>query len=452
MVILTLLDPQTNAPLQQWRFDQESLIWIGRALENHVVLTNPLVSRRHIELRRQGQGWHFVNHGANGVYIEGKTTNQGLLTATTALQLARGGPILRCEWDGATIKGPTASPEPSTAKALAKAPSAKATLELPPLPKAAGSGAPHLATQSDMPFCTHGGNAPDALLCAHCGLPIRVERKVRQYQVLRVLGRGGMGTTYLAWNPAIATRPAFSPAIPGAAGSSQAGLLVLKEMNADMAQNPKACELFEREAATLQTLDHPGIPRYYDFFIEAGKSYLAMELIHGQDLEKRVLQKGPVEVTQAIAWMLQTCEILDYLHHHPQPMIHRDIKPGNLLVQTMTNQVVLLDFGAVTVAGMALGTRIGAEGYSAPEQTQGRPVVQSDLYAIGPTLIFLLTGQKPQRFYKRRGDGFGFVVDEIAEIPAGLKPVIKRLTELRPSDRYSSAAELAEALTRCPLV
>lgn len=132
-----------------------------------------------------------------------------------------------------------------------------------------------------------------------------------------------------------------------------------------------------------------------------------MELIHGQDLERRVRQQGAVSPQEAIAWMVQVCEVLTYLHTRPTPMIHRDIKPGNLLVRNLDNQIVVLDFGAVKALAIAPGTRIGAEGYSAPEQVQGRPVPQSDLYAIAPTLVFLLTSISPQRFYKNRGEQCG---------------------------------------------
>jgi serine/threonine-protein kinase len=112
-----------------------------------------------------------------------------------------------------------------------------------------------------------------------------------------------MGTTFIAWDQTGRTT-----------GHPQ--LLVLKEMNADMAKIAKAQELFEREARTLKTLHHPGIPKYYDFFMEAGKKYLAMELIHGQDLEKRVYERGPVTQANAIAWMIQTCDVLGL---YPQP-------------------------------------------------------------------------------------------------------------------------------------
>jgi serine/threonine-protein kinase len=276
----------------------------------------------------------------------------------------------------------------------------------------------------------------------HCGEPIVVERTIRHYQVLRTLGQGGMGTTTLAWDRNKARSPE-----PGS--SAAASLVVLKEMNADMAQIPKAQELFEREARTLKSLKHPGIPQFFDFFVEGGKKYLAMEMLHGQDLEKRIYQRGPVTPQQAIEWMILTCEILDYIHSQQPPIIHRDIKPANLLVRHRDNGITVLDFGAVKEIGTPPGTRIGVEGYTAPEQDRGKPVTQSDLYAIGPTLIFLLTGESPQKFYGQRGRTFGFNVEKIPTIAPKLRSVILRTTEPKVENRYPTAKKLIEALKEC---
>jgi len=245
-----------------------------------------------------------------------------------------------------------------------------------------------------------------------------------------------MGTTYLAWDPI---------------GSIERGpgLLVLKEMNAEMAQISKAQELFEREARTLKTLNHPGIPRYYDFFVDGSKKYLAMELIHGQDLEQRVLTSGPVNLPQAVEWMIQTCDILGYIHACDPPLIHRDIKPANLMARHRDNRIVMLDFGAVKEIGTPLGTRIGAEGYSAPEQDRGQPCTQSDLYAIGPTLIFLLTGATPLKFYRKLSSGYNFDVTDVPTITPELRKVIERVCEPKVRDRYQSADELSKALAVC---
>ena len=262
--------------------------------------------------------------------------------------------------------------------------------------------------------------------------------------MLRILGQGGMGTTYLAWNPT--SKNSHGGNI---ASSGKPQLLVLKEMNAQLAKVPKAQELFEREAHTLKTLHHQGIPKYYDFFVESGKKYLAMELIHGQNLEQLVYQKGPCTPAVAIAWMLQTCEVLNYIHSQNPPLIHRDIKPANLMLRSVDNRIVVLDFGAVKETGTAFATRIGAEGYCAPEQERGHPVTMSDLYAIGPTLIFLLTGEAPFKFYRPHNNGYQFQLESVPTITPQLRAVIERVTEHHPSDRYSTASQLAAALSAC---
>lgn len=402
MVTLIRLNAQ-QLPEEQWNFEDEPCIRIGRAPDNHVVLNNSLVSRYHAELQRstssQGQSWYLVNQGKNGTFLNGVLVSRALLVNGAMLQFAQGGPILRFQ-------------------------SAEAQSLIQPPPSASG--------------CTHEGNEAGNLFCIRCGQPLRVEQVVRQYQVLRTLGRGGMGTTYLAWTCESLLNQEAKPT-----------LLVLKEMNADMAQIAKARELFEREARTLKSLNHPGIPKFFDFFVEDGKKYLAMELIHGEDLEKRIYQRGPCTPKQAIQWAIQTCEVLDYLHHQSPPIVHRDIKPANLLVRHLDHRVVVIDFGAVKEIGTPSGTRIGAEGYSAPEQDLGRPVTQSDLYAIGPTLVFLLTGDRPTKFYKKNSRSYRFDLESVPTIPANLRKTIEQVTEPRVRDRFQTAKELANALAEC---
>lgn len=412
MVTLTLLDRQQKTPLQQWCFENSTVIRIGRAVDNHVVLNDSLVSRYHLELKqisagKKGDAWQVISQGTNGTFLNGTLVNKCTLPNNSLLQLAQGGPILKFQLQ--EIPEPDALPGYQNQNVTAAFNSSK---------------------------CTHEGNSPNNLFCVHCGEPLSVQQIIRHYQVLRTLGQGGMGTTYLAWD-----------AIGLTTGVPQ--LLVLKQMNADMAKIAKAQELFTREANTLKHLNYPGIPKYYDFFVEGGKKYLAMELIHGQDLEKRIYTNGPVTPNQAIAWMIQTCEILEYLHNQEQPLIHRDIKPANLMVRSSNNRVVVLDFGAVKETGTAPGTRIGAEGYCAPEQERGQPLTQSDLYAIGPTLIFLLTGENPLKFFRQKGRAFGFDVKSVPTITPQLREVIERVTEPLPRDRYQTAKELAQALLIC---
>lgn len=412
-MLLTLLDPEQQIPLQQWSFESESIVRIGRSPENHVVLPNPLVSRQHLELQKVKSGtssqWYLVNSGTNGTFVNGMPIEQGWISDGALIQLARGGPLLHFQ---------------------------VTTIEL-------GSKIQtHPAVNLPTARCTHAGNPQSNLFCIHCGEPIKVDRTIRHYQVLRTLGQGGMGTTTLAWDreKAKAQQPGSSPA---------ASLVVLKEMNADMAQIVKAQELFEREAKTLKALNHPGIPRFFDFFVEGGKKYLVMEMLHGEDLEKRIYKCGPVPPQQALEWMIQTCEVLGYIHSQQPPLVHRDIKPANLLVRHRDNGISVIDFGAVKEIGTPPGTRIGVEGYTAPEQDRGQPLPQSDLYAIGPTLIFLLTGEGPQKFYGKLARGYGFKLDNIPTIAPKLRETILRTTAANPGERFQTAQQLAQALAAC---
>jgi serine/threonine protein kinase, bacterial len=373
MLILSLFDSSGQKLIKQWQFDQSRHIRIGRDPENQVVVDDPLVSRFHAELTVSSQ-WQLTSHGTNGTFISGQKVDRAILVNGNILQLGAGGPQLRIE-----------------------------------IVNAVGS-------------CQHLDNTPDRLFCVHCGQPIVVMKTIRNYQVLKPLGQGGMGSTYLAW--------------------ADHKMLVLKEMNAEVINNTKAQELFEREAKILSTLQHPGIPRYQDFFSAAGKRYLAMDLVHGQDLERYIINRGPVTLRQAIEWMLQ-------LHSQHPPLIHRDVKPANLLVSNVGQQIFLIDFGAVKESGSAGSTRIGAPDYMAPEQNQGKPVTQSDLYALGPTMLFLVTGENPSKYLTLTPQGYEFSVKSVPTITPELAEVIHKISADRSSNRYSTAAEVATALRRC---
>lgn len=384
---ISLWDEHRSQISQQWQFTPPAPIQIGRSPEHQVVIDRPSISRLHAtigytSLRQGGGYWEISNHGANGTFVNDLSIDRVLLTNGDRIQLSKAGALLTIELDVAPV---------------------------PPV----------------VP-CEHLDNPPNTLFCVHCGQPITSQRQIHQYQILKTLGQGGMGTTYLAWDTA--------------------KLLVLKEMNADMAAIPKAQELFEREAKILQSLHHPGIPEYYDFFVASGRKYLAMELIHGQDLDLYVMERGQVTLAQAIDWMMQLCEILGYIHQQQPPLIHRDIKPANILVRTIDKRIFLLDFGAVKEIGTLGGTKIGAPDYMAPEQNNGQPCTQSDLYAIGPTLIFLLTGRNPADFIELQPDGYRFNLASVAIVTPQVQALIDKVTQRRSRDRYLTAADLAAAL------
>jgi serine/threonine protein kinase, bacterial len=389
--------------MEQWEFPDQPLIRLGRSPKNDLVLADPLVSRYHLELRQRDappKSWELISLGSNGTFVNQKLVSKAVLASGSLIQLASHGPLLRFE-----------------------------------IPRSDPGAVVLQPAEAQSAQCRHLGNAPSDLFCIHCGQPLRIQGMIRDYQLLRVLGRGGMGITYLVWAPQqVPKRPQ---------------LQVLKEIRADMAVVPKAQELFIREARILQSLDHPAIPRFFDFFVAGEKEYLVMELIHGQSLDQRIRHRGAVAPAQAIAWMIETCEVLEYLHCQQPPVIHRDIKPSNLLVRHQDGQIVLIDFGAVKEVGSLAETRISVEGYSAPEQGLGRPQPQSDLYAVGATLIFLLTGQNPNQFYKNLGSGYRLQLQEMPHLSASLRRVLEQATAPKPAERHASARQLAAALREC---
>ena len=398
---ISLWDDLETQILQQWQFFPPAPIQIGRSPEHEVVIDRPSISRLHATISyqslRQGGGyWELSNQGTNGTLVNDLFIDRVLLTTGDRIQVSKSGVLL-------TI-----------------------ALDVPAILPAQGHSAIEPIAPAALITCEHLDNPANTLFCQHCGEPTAFSHQIHQYQILKTLGQGGMGTTYLAWD--------------------KVKLLVLKEMNADMAVIPKAQELFEREAKILQSLHHPGIPQYYDFFVAAGRKYLAMALIHGQDLDVYVMEHGKVALKQAIEWMVQLCEILGYIHQQQPPLIHRDVKPANILVRTIDKRIFLLDFGAVKEIGTLGGTKIGAPDYMAPEQNNGQPCTQSDLYAIGPTLIFLLTGRNPADFLELNPDGYRFNVSSVSQVTPQLQALIDKVTHRRPLDRYHTAADLAQAL------
>jgi serine/threonine protein kinase, bacterial len=405
MVIITLLDANTYQVLQKWTLEDTNRIRIGRSPENDIKIEEFFqVSRYHLELHNgDDDQWKLIAKGTNGTFLNGILVTDALVKDNDLIQLAQNGPLLKFQ-----------------ALRIADETQVSGGMYTTPVEE-----------------CDHTNNHPNNIFCVRCGKPlVSHEQFVGSYQILRTLGRGGMGTTYLVWNQTKDERGAPL-------------LLVLKEMNADMAQIAKARELFEREARILKSLNHPGIPKYYDFFVENSQKYLVMELIHGQNLEQMVYSKGAFEPEEAIKLMIQICEVLDYLHSLTPPLIHRDVKPANLMMRFLDRRLMLLDFGAVKEVGTSLDTRIGVEGYTAPEQYRGKPAPQSDLYAIGATLIFLVSGKAPMQYYVYKGSRYQFDIDNIPEMTPELGAVITKVCEPNLRDRYQTAQELSEALSAC---
>src|SRR5271168_838010 len=206
-----------------------------------------------------------------------------------------------------------------------------------------------------------------------------------RYKVERLLGGGGMGMVYLAHDQRLANRPC-----------------AIKEMVdhfIDQAQRIEANEYFAREADTLAQLKHQAIPAITDRFELANRHYLVMEYVEGRNLEEELAARGePLPEGLVIDITRQLCDVLAYLHGLNPPVVYRDMKPSNVML-TEKGRVVLVDFGIARLFKAARkGTMIGTLGFAPPEQYQGIADPRSDIYSLGATLHYVVTGRDPEKF------------------------------------------------------
>jgi len=204
---------------------------------------------------------------------------------------------------------------------------------------------------------------------------------------------------------------------------------------------------FEREANLLATLHHVAIPRIYDYFTEDTRSYLVLEYIHGKDLEAVISEaSGFLPEDQIISWAIQICDVLAYLYaHKPDPIIFRDMKPSNVMINH-AGEVVLVDFGiAKTFQSGQKGTMIGTEGYSPPEQYRGEATPLADIYSLGATLHHAITRRDP-----RMEPPFSFAERPVRRINTNasveIEAVINTALQYNPSDRFPSPTAMKDAL------
>ncbi|BAY85439.1 serine/threonine kinase [Calothrix parasitica NIES-267] len=213
-------------------------------------------------------------------------------------------------------------------------------------------------------------------------------------------------------------------------------------------------KLFEREAETLKTLNHHNIPRYLNYFEldnddEKGFA-LVQTYVEGKTLEQHLKSGRTFNETEVKELAISLLEILSYLHQHEPPVIHRDIKPSNILLTNRSGnspgQVYLVDFGSVqTVAATNGGTItvVGTYGYMPPEQFGGRCVEASDLYSLGATLIFLITGLHPTELPQK---DLQIQFRQTANFSEEFANWLEWMTEPSLSQRYKSTEEAIKAL------
>lgn len=213
-------------------------------------------------------------------------------------------------------------------------------------------------------------------------VPLEPDKTLRdgKIKIVRQLAFGGFSAIYLAQKDGV-------------------DLIVLKEAvvppSADPEAKKQAEDYLKKESKMLFGLSHPHIAKVLDFFVEDDRHYLVLEYIHGQDLRQLVKQHGAQPQEKVAAWAQDIISIMQYLHTHEPPIIHRDLTPDNIVLKN-DGSLVLIDFGAANeFVGTATGTLIGKQAFIAPEQLRGKATPQSDIYSLAGTLFFLLTGKDP---------------------------------------------------------
>lgn len=263
-----------------------------------------------------------------------------------------------------------------------------------------------------------------------------------RYRLLGKLGSGGFGDTFLAEDTHMPSRRRC----------------VIKQLK-PIENKPEIYQLvqerFGREAVILEELGEGSdrIPKLYAYFVIDEQFYLVQELIEGETLSRKLQRHGVQSESFVRDILVDLLPVLDYVHS--KHMVHRDIKPDNIIVRQSDGKPVLIDFGAVketmgTVVNSHGSTTssivIGTPGYMPSEQAAGRPVYSSDLYSLGMTAIYLLTGKSPQRLDVDHATGELLWQQYASNISPSLAAVLNRAIQSHPRDRYHTAQEMLEAL------
>lgn len=264
-----------------------------------------------------------------------------------------------------------------------------------------------------------------------------------RYAILRVLGRGGFGITFLARNAVLPGNP----------------LCVIKQLCPKTTSSKsweKACQRFEQEAKTLAQLgSHSQIPMLLDYFEKNGEFYLVQEYVRGYTLAQDVKRNGTKNEAEVKQFLREILPILQYIHQNR--VIHRDIKPQNLLRCEDDRRLVMIDFGAVKEklvdvaenSGHKTATTnfVGTMGFAPPEQFALRPVFASDIYAVGMTCLYMLSGKGPLDFEQDTATGEVCWQKEV-NISNSFAQVLGTMVKFSLGDRFKTVDDVIKALNR----
>lgn len=256
--------------------------------------------------------------------------------------------------------------------------------------------------------------------------------KAGAWRVVRVIAQSPRGRTCLAQS----------------AGGEQ---VVLKELVFVSVPSTIELDAFEREGRLLRELSHARIPRFVDAFREGEgvhtRLYLAQEYVPGKNLEQELAERrwSEDEARSLLLELLEVLEVLAYLHGRSPQIIHRDVKPANI-IRRGDGTLTLVDFDAareVSSAGTHRGTLVGTAGYAPPEQFAGTVDASSDLYALGATVLHLLTRRPPHESWD---EALQVRVGPLANVSSSFRAILERLVHARRPERFKSVAEVVAAL------
>jgi len=284
------------------------------------------------------------------------------------------------------------------------------------------------------PDCSHK-NTPTDKFCHKCGSQLLLRER---YRALKLIGQGGFGKTFQAIDEDKPSKPycVIKQFFPSAQGT---GTL------------QKAAELFKEEAIRLDSLGrYPQIPELYAYFTgNDGRQYLVQEYIEGQNLEQELKQEGVFNEAKIKHLLSEILPILEFIHS--KQVIHRDIKPENIIRRKSDNKLILVDFGSAKFVSplnrSMTGTIIGSAEYIAPEQGNGKAVNASDLYSLGVTCLYLLTGISPFDLFdggEHQWVWRQWLVNNPVSNDSG--NILDKLIEFGTKKRYQSASEVLQAL------
>ena len=267
-----------------------------------------------------------------------------------------------------------------------------------------------------------------------------------RYQIIKKLGQGGFGTTYLV-KDLQASEETVSVFPTSDATIFSASLCAVKQLNPDHADIETAKKLFKREADVLLRLGElPGVPKFIDYFEENNHHYIVEEYIKGTSLDELLAEKWHWDKVKY--FLLDTLSILQTLHQ--KNIIHRDLKPSNLIKREKDSKYTIIDFGAVKELKQSQlgipGTGIVSLGYAPLEQQRGTPQLNSDIYALGMTAILLLTKTHPKEVIKDDNNDVVWTTNINLEVPKSLTDILNLMVKNDYRERYQTVEEVLKAI------